>query len=503
MNYLEKYKGYINLVDGILIIISISLFAFVAYKASISSFIHDESLTYNKYVVSSLGNIISLSPPSANNHILNTLLMKLSARCFGAYEFPLRLPNVLAFAGYLFFAVRILKRNSNKYLILPFFILLTVNPYLLDFFSIARGYGLGIFFMVGSIYYLLKNLSGNKQIDLIYSLIFASLSVLSSFVLLYFYFSLIVVYNLDFLFNSLESKRANNSNFFHRLIRHNRSIIIISILLFVTIFEPVRKLINFNQLYAGGNTGFFYDTVLSLSGGYYYGVNYGRTMLFAGGFLIIIILLTAVYTLLYLNINNKGRQVQYRKEFSAKCAVVVVVCCIVVFAHYLFGTKFIRYRMSIFLFPLLFISCHSVANLFSASFKLRRIILPVAYLLSAFAVFNFLNSIKVDSYYEWKYDKNTKNMLAILEKDVVSHYPADSTISLGITWLFEPATNYYKAVDSLHWLRKIDRNGIEDRGLNYFYLTNDDFKKFGNKDSFNIIVSFSDSQSYLIRNKKD
>src|ERR1041385_7728483 len=82
---------------------------------------------------------------SANNHLLNTWLMKCSVWFFGDSEFALRLPNVLCGGIFLAAAMKLAEKMfEKKWMVFSAFILLTFNPYLLDFFSTARGYGISL-----------------------------------------------------------------------------------------------------------------------------------------------------------------------------------------------------------------------------------------------------------------------------------------------------------------------------------------------------------------------
>ena len=75
------------------------VFAANVYRARTQSFTADEAVTYNNYVSAPLR--ATLTDFDANNHVLNTLLEKVSAALFGASEFTLRLPSLAGGALYL------------------------------------------------------------------------------------------------------------------------------------------------------------------------------------------------------------------------------------------------------------------------------------------------------------------------------------------------------------------------------------------------------------------
>ena len=124
---------------------------------------------------------------SANNHILNSWLMKCSASLFGVYEWSLRLPNVLAFALYYLAGIGVIRQLS-----LPHnwrfmgLVLLVVHPYVLDFFSLCRGYGLALSFQMLSLFFTLKYIRDRKILNLHASVFACGLAVLSNMTWVYF-----------------------------------------------------------------------------------------------------------------------------------------------------------------------------------------------------------------------------------------------------------------------------------------------------------------------------
>ena len=80
------------------------------------SLTHDEALTFARYVPYPIWQIVKYDMPhlDPNNHILNTLLTKLSTSVFGTQEWALRLPNSLAFLVYLLIAISF---SSNQRII--------------------------------------------------------------------------------------------------------------------------------------------------------------------------------------------------------------------------------------------------------------------------------------------------------------------------------------------------------------------------------------------------
>ena len=72
-------------------------------RAVVLGITYDEAWTINDFVHQRVINILNYTPCDANNHILNTLAIKLVYFLTGASTFTTRLPNVLAFIVYLYF----------------------------------------------------------------------------------------------------------------------------------------------------------------------------------------------------------------------------------------------------------------------------------------------------------------------------------------------------------------------------------------------------------------
>jgi hypothetical protein len=182
----------------VLLAISIVLLIFLAERAAKAAFTFDEAATYLNYISANPMAIFNFN--SANNHLVNTLLTKLAWTLGGSSEFVLRLPSLLAFVAYLLFSFLILGRFiKQKIIVVCGFLLLSVNPYILDFFSLCRGYGLSLAFLMAALFFFFTFIdksienkpSGHRH--LYFSLASAALAVLCNFSLLNVYLGLAIL----------------------------------------------------------------------------------------------------------------------------------------------------------------------------------------------------------------------------------------------------------------------------------------------------------------------
>jgi hypothetical protein len=126
--------------------------------------------------------------PVPNNHILNTLGIQLSTALFGMNTWSVRVPALLGGLLYVIAAFFISKKISSNWRLQLFaLVLLLANLYVVEFFALARGYGLAAGLMLGAIWQFWIYCENGKIWPLILAVKFAGLSVLANFSLLNFF----------------------------------------------------------------------------------------------------------------------------------------------------------------------------------------------------------------------------------------------------------------------------------------------------------------------------
>jgi 4-amino-4-deoxy-L-arabinose transferase-like glycosyltransferase len=129
---------------------SLSRTAFCAYRAATQSIAIDEAFTWDRFLSGPWNQIFTRY--DANNHILYSILAKLSISTFGVSEFALRLPTVLAGFFLILGTYAVLERTVRSRAIRWMaLIALALDPLLLDFSVAARGYGLSLALLVWAI----------------------------------------------------------------------------------------------------------------------------------------------------------------------------------------------------------------------------------------------------------------------------------------------------------------------------------------------------------------
>ena len=134
-----------------------ALTAMTVYRAATQSIVYDEAVTYLAFLSGSPS--LVLTSYNANNHVFFTLLARLSVGLFGVSELALRLPTVIG-AIVFFWTVFALSRFvfGLSGVSLLAIAALSLNPFILDFLSAARGYGLALTCFIVGLHQLTQSL---------------------------------------------------------------------------------------------------------------------------------------------------------------------------------------------------------------------------------------------------------------------------------------------------------------------------------------------------------
>jgi len=152
-------------------------------RAIKTGLINDEVFTYFFYVQS--GEFLPFASHTAsNNHFLNSALCWVSSWFLGPSSFSLRLPNLLSGLLYLVFVFRtglMIRDNLLRWL---FILCMLLAHSFTEFFSLARGYGMSMAFLIASVYYLMKSLQQGSNKSYAITLLMISLGVSANLTLI-------------------------------------------------------------------------------------------------------------------------------------------------------------------------------------------------------------------------------------------------------------------------------------------------------------------------------
>lgn len=446
---------------SLVVLSGLALLWYIIYKASHTSFTHDESYTYTHYVHQEFMAIISYKTPYTNNHILNTVLMKYCEVFFGNSELSLRLPNILAFVVYSIFSALLFYKYSPK-LILPFYLLMVLNPYLLDFFALARGYGLSIAFLVMSLYYLSSYFTAKQNKHLILFNVGAFLAVMSNFSLLNYYVAALIVYNIVLYFLSKLDSINNPYQFY----KQNKINLIAFVISGMVLYEPLRRISKMSLLDFGGKNGFLEDTVSTAVYSLFYEMDVPDFYMAIVKTMIVLVTVCILILLIWQVIKKNVAFFKFHMSLVHIHLILMSIVVITIMQHLILGNDYYIHRFALFFYPLFMLNFIFLIIYFYHQGH-KKVVVLVGTLLAGLLIFNFYTNYNLKYYKDWRYDSDTK---LVMQKLVSEHEKVlDKQIRLGINWLFEPSTNFYRYTWNLNWLNPTHRKGISKYD-DYLYI---------------------------------
>jgi|GEM_PF-6854390 len=278
------------------IIVLVSFFSLTAWRIFNLSIVHDEALSLELFSYLPLLDIVDPLKTGdgnmmANNHVLNTVLMKLGRSIFGYQEYAVRLAAWLATIIYLLSVYLISRLIANKKLALAFIILMCSNPFVLDFLALARGYGLAVALMLLSCYYLFSFKAQEAQAHkILLSFLAAALAVLANFVMSYFFASLFVVWFIR-LFSSYQRPIGLVAS---RLFLSSLPSVIV---VYVFAWPQINYMASHGTqyLFFGGTAGLWLNTVASLISATLYHGNYNTGLNVLLALEVLLVLIIAIF----------------------------------------------------------------------------------------------------------------------------------------------------------------------------------------------------------------
>lgn len=421
---------------------AILIFAYVAWRAFNISFSYDECYSY-AIAMGEKGTV------TANNHWLNTGLIWLMDKTIGNSEFSLRLPNLVSFALYLYFIFKIATHFCTSKLTLllsiPLFLL---NPFVLDFFGLARGYGMSFAFLTAAVYHLLMYFNKNASVKhFIYFLIFCILAVYANYAFLVVILSLqltTVLYYYKKHFNKLKLC----------IIAYG-----VELILLLPAILNVIQLSQQNQLYVGGTTGVYTDslkTVLEFS------FNNDRIHFYP-----IISILIAIAILIGFFLFH-SRRLNFLKLW------IILTFFIPKILNFTMDIRFPRDRGALYwifiLSVFILITTDKLLTVSPALQKVKRLPLMIIICIQLIVVVNFAIHFNLKYTILWKYDSDISTAMENLSKSA-DHSKMNT---IGIHHLLEPSVNYYLKTKSMEWFQSVNEYGLKGK-YDYYLFFSDNY----------------------------
>jgi hypothetical protein len=451
----------------VLAVLSAAAFAYAAVRAVRIPIVHDEALTFFFFVSGPwAGTLDPKVPLPENNHFLNSVLSAVSWKVFGGGDLALRIPNLLSYLLFLAATASLALRQSTASLTVAAFLLLNAQAFAVEFFSLSRGYGLGLAFLAAGIALLVTALERPAR-----PVIPASLGVLS--------LGLAALAHLSFLLPLASCVTAGLAREAWRLFRRTRRpgredpepslLVPLGVALpFLLVLVPYAvQLSRARRFFMGGVRGLWSDTVLSL-------LAVLRERLPADAPRAPLLEVAVAAALLFV-----AAALLLRPRLLAPVALVPAVLLGLSAAGYEFACRIFgaRYPIERAALPLQFLFLAAAAGAGGEWIARRRagwrIVRAAVFVAAAGASAAFLSAAGTTHTLLWRYDADGPRALADLDR-ARRERAIDRPVRLGITWLLEPSINYYRVRKKLGWLLPVDRSGLAGGKADFFYFTPQD-----------------------------
>ncbi len=458
-----------------------ALFAifYTHFRAYHLAFTYDESWSVLGYATQSLSDIFKNTYPAANNHVLHSALLKMPYSIFGLQEYALRLPVLCAQVIFLLFSYKLLKKHAPTFGWLVFLIL-ALNPYILDYFTLARGYGISLAFTVLSVFFSLKLLKKRTIQNGTLSLLFALIAAWANFTYLLIFFSALAV-----VFIAFAEKCRVKQGFLLCLL----FIFLSAAILYV----PLKALIAANELYYGGDAGFIQNTMGSLISAFTY-----YKLSPAIHWMPLVLIFAALAMFFY-----KLWQEQTLKIKLTSFTILIIFLLFPVIGsmlqHYLFGTPFLIDRTALFFIPLFFFALAQLIENMSTWFSSAAKALVLLFF--TINIYGMQMGYNASYFADFKEHADTKAALGVLSQQF-EEIPTD--LHLGKSVYMNTTLAFYKQYFGLNWLVHPELDFCdESRKHEYYYLFASDFEKCVNKTEVQVVRYFPTSNTYLLKRKNN
>jgi len=454
--------------SSLAILIASPVMLYLHLRSYLLAFTYDECWTYLGYATQSVTDIMGNTYPAANNHILHSLAMKVMDELFGMHEYTLRLPVVLAFIPFAMYLFWVNRRMLKSFWWVGFIAVL-YQPYVLDYFATARGYGLALMLMMGAIFHLDRALYKKKGWDTWFSMILIALAAYANFT--YSLVAIAVAMALVFSAGSTGNWK-----------RFALPVGVVSTAFVLLSWEPMQRLIEAKELYYGGSEGFYSDTLVTLANRAAYDRFTGESFAVV---LALVLGLSAVWAFV-----NLGRGTWKQAGFWVTW-ILLATSIGSILQHYLLGSPFLVDRTALFLLPQLILA--GCWLLFTYEYTPGK--LGLGRLLVLLAVLNLTLSLNLTHQLDFKEHADTRQAVIHI-MDASGDQPP---FHLGKSKYMNATLMFYKRKLSADMILPVDLSYCDDAGpASFYYLFAKDTTCVSDKE-VTLMKHYPVSDTYLYR----
>jgi len=451
--------------------LAVALFAYGVARAALLSFTHDEALTYLYHVRAPWSAVFAHTAPlPSNNHLLNTLAVKALLLVLPPTELVLRLPALCGLALFLWAATRLVSAAATGARRPLGLLLLAANPFLFDLLVVCRGYALALGLALASLAAIAAGPPERRSAGAAWlAAAAAGAAVLANLGFAHVFLGLACAAAVAVL---LAREPSGGGSPLRAVITALAPFALTGLVLATVYSPPVLARIRQPLAGWGGAQGIWLDTVRSLAEATLYGAAWTQRWHGAPAVaLAVLAALVLVAAIVRLALAGR-RQAMSGGELRLGAAVLTLVLAWMAsatLAHVALGMSYPIERAAAFLVPCLALL---LVGLWEATARAGRrptraaLAAAAAMTLAHFAVCLNLSRTRL-----WSFDADGRSVMAAVARAAASA-PAGS-LQLGVTWLLEPAANYYRITRGITGLATVTRQGVRP-GSDLYYLLGED-----------------------------
>lgn len=397
------------------------LILYVVLRTALVDMTHDEAWSFHNIKNFWYAEFLC----TGNSHWFTSIAMQISIWLGCENVFCLRWFSLLSFIITCVFSLWWLRSFISPSIKLVGFCLLFLNPYLLDYFGLARGYAGGIMFQCLSLFFFVKGLKNNNRQFLFAALACSAFSAVSnySFVYYFFAFGILYFYKVHFEKKEFLKKRSFYFDLFFCLFV---AFVIIRAFIFIICCS--------NDVVGAGEPSFFSMFHVFSDGLLYYKLILSKLVKYIlSGMFFIIVAIACLYGII--------KRKDHASELYYSVSIVLsLMLFTMVINYFCFSVVYPFYRSAQLLFFPSFMAITYFLN-YNLSFK---VIKPIIYIISAALILNFCLSINFKYTFDYKEQADGKDCF----NRVKNLNPGRVGISPEIYGLF---ANYYQMTDNMKY----------------------------------------------------
>ena len=430
-------------------VISLLFFIYAALRAVMVSLTYDESYTLLHHVLPGVFYPDTFDTMAANHHPVNVWAAWCSTRLFGTSELALRLPALLAYLIYLLASAGITRKITSTPHRVAAFLVLNAHPYLVDFFSLARGYAWAHAGMILSLYVLLEQIDLRQVRHLWMPVAIAVLATYGSLVLVHFLLAVLAIQTVRFVSAPRHLRRASD-------------LLLAWMLAIVGLAGLLPYVLGAMEggAFGQGAAGFWQGSISSLAEHLLYDRPSVDDPLVVAVALVVILLGVLLATWL-----RSGR-----RRLSEGNLVVVTLAAIVLgsmtMQHLLLGTAWPMSRSALFLLPLMLVPLVIMLTERSAGRWQGILLLGLATVFTG----HFLANLNLTHTREWYASGEARKLFGMIEEDAQQLAPLGRVVAVSSGQQCFGVSEYYRMRLGLEHLSFTERQPDQDFAPADYYL---------------------------------